>query len=130
VSTKTKQAPLDELEARLRALLRRVPSSPPISPDRPRTLGQLAWEPSGAAFYCGAEPLALTPREAALLRALVERPNYAHTKEFLNEVVFGDDVQPDAVEVVAHRLRKKLAPCGVAIVTLRGVGYLIKAGTA
>jgi two-component system, OmpR family, response regulator TctD len=119
---------LDELEAKLRALLRRVQSSPPASQDRPRTLGQLAWEPSGNAFYRGDEPLALSPREAALLRALVERPNYAHTKEFLNEVVFGDDVQQDAVEVVAHRLRKKLAPCGVAIVTLRGVGYLIKAG--
>jgi two-component system response regulator TctD len=119
---------LDELEARLRALLRRVQSSPPASLDRPRTLGQLVWEPAGAAFYCGTDPLALTPREAALLRALVERPNYAHTKEYLNEVVFGqEEVQQDAVEVVAHRLRKKLAPCGVAIVTLRGVGYLIKA---
>jgi two-component system response regulator TctD len=118
---------LDELEAKLRALLRRVQASPPASLDRPRSLGQLAWEPSGAAFYCGDEPLALTPREAALLRALVERPNYAHTKEYLYEVVFGEEVQQDAVEVVAHRLRKKLAPCGVAIVTLRGVGYLIKA---
>ncbi|MCJ0761913.1 response regulator [Variovorax sp. CYS-02] len=120
---------LDELEARLRALLRRVQSSPPASLDRPHTLGALAWEPSASAFYCGKEPLALTPRETALLRALVERPNHAHTKEFLASVVFPpeEDVLPDAVEVVTHRLRKKLAPCGVAIVTLRGVGYLIKA---
>lgn len=121
---------LDELEARLRALLRRVQSTPPASLDRPRSLGSLVWESSGAAFYCGEEPLGLTPREAALLRALVERPNYAHTKEYLNEVVFRhEEVQQDAVEVVAHRLRKKLASCGVTIVTLRGVGYLIKAET-
>jgi two-component system, OmpR family, response regulator TctD len=120
---------LDELEARLRALLRRVQQPVPRSLDRPHTLGSLRWEPGGGTFYQGDAPLALTPRESALLRALVDRPNYAHTKEYLRDVVFGDeDVQSDAVEVVAHRLRKKLADCGVSIVTLRGVGYLIKAG--
>jgi len=119
---------LDELEARVRALLRRAPAAQPAALERARTLGKLAWEPEASAFYCGQEPLALTPREAALLRALVERPNYAHTKEYLADTVFGAEAQPDAVEVLAHRLRKKLAPCGVAIVTLRGVGYLIKAG--
>ena len=36
-------------------------------------------------------------------------------------------VQPEAIEVVAYRLRKKLAPTGALLVTLRGLGYLLKA---
>lgn len=38
------------------------------------------------------------------------------------------DSSPDAVEVVVHRLRKKLAGTGVQIVTVRGLGYLLEAG--
>ena len=50
-------------------------------------------------------------------------------KERLFELVFpGEaDVQPDAIEVVAYRLRKKLAATAARLVTLRGLGYLLKA---
>lgn len=61
--------------------------------------------------------------------ALVQHPNRARTKQALLQAVFGrDDMTGDALEVVAFRLRQKIAArCGVAIVTLRGLGYLIKA---
>lgn len=121
----TKPFDLDELEARLNALMRRRPT--PGQAATMRSLGSLQWNPNGAAFYVGQEQLALSPREAALLRALVEQPNRVQTKEALVSAVFPErDVLEDAVEVVAHRLRKKLQPCGVTVVTLRGLGYLIK----
>jgi two-component system, OmpR family, response regulator TctD len=71
----------------------------------------------------------LTQRETALLRALLQRPGQAVAKERLLELVFPGDaeVQPEAVEVVAYRLRKKLATSPVQLVTLRGLGYLLKA---
>jgi len=83
---------------------------------------------SGAVYHLG-QPLELAPREAALLRALLARPGQAVAKERLFELVFpGEaDVQPDAIEVVAYRLRKKLATTAARLVTLRGLGYLLKA---
>jgi two-component system response regulator TctD len=66
-----------------------------------------------------------------MLRTLLQRPGQAVAKERLFEAVFGDepDVQLEAVEVVAYRLRKRLAGSGVQLVTLRGLGYLLKAET-
>ena len=83
---------------------------------------------SGAIYHLGL-PLDLPPREAALLRALLARPGQAMAKERLTEIVFANDldVQPDAVEVVAYRLRKRLPADGARLVTLRGLGYLLKA---
>ena len=74
--------------------------------------------------------LDLPPRELALLRALLARPGHAVSKERLFELVFPDaiDVQFEAVEVVVYRLRKKLLPTGATLMTLRGLGYLLKTG--
>ena len=70
----------------------------------------------------------LTPRELALLQVLMVRPGHAVSKEKLFGHVFpGEaDVQYEAVEVVVYRLRKKLLNTGVTLVTLRGLGYLLK----
>ena len=70
----------------------------------------------------------LTPRELALLKALMTHPGHAVSKERLFELVFpGEkDVQYEAVEVVVYRLRKKLAGTGAALMTLRGLGYLLR----
>lgn len=119
---------LDELEARIRALLRR---------NGPRDQEALACGPlqldrlSGA-FHLGSEILELTPREQALLKALIARPGHAVPKEKLFHLVFPmeEQVQFEAIEVVAYRLRKKLAGSGVALVTLRGLGYLLRAEPA
>ena len=69
-------------------------------------------------------------RQLALLQALMARPGHAVSKEHLFEQVFpgAEDVQYEAIEVVAYRLRKKLAHSGVMLVTLRGLGYLLKTG--
>ena len=78
-----------------------------------------------------AQVLDLAPRELTLLQALMARPGHAVSKEHLFERVFpgATDVQYEAIEVVAYRLRKKLANSGVALVTLRGLGYLLKVET-
>jgi two-component system response regulator TctD len=120
---------LDELEARVRALgRRRGDSAGPTGPSEFR-LGALRLDRASGAVYHGSQVLEVTPREAALLQALMARPGHAVAKERLFELVFpGEtDVQVEAVEVVVYRLRKKLAPTGVTLMTLRGLGYLVKA---
>jgi two-component system, OmpR family, response regulator TctD len=118
---------LDELEARIRALGRRAaPNERPG--DTPAFCGMRCDHDSGAVYFNG-QPMELAPREAALLRALLAKPGHAVAKERLFELVFpGEaDVQYEAIEVVVYRLRKKLADSGAQLVTLRGLGYLLKA---
>lgn len=118
---------LDELEARLRALHRR---RPPVGAQAPsHSVGALRYDRDSGAIYHGDQVLELTPRELALLQALMARPGHAVSKERLFELVFpGEaDVQYEAVEVVVYRLRKKLVATGATLVTLRGLGYLLKA---
>jgi two-component system response regulator TctD len=121
---------LDELEARTRALVRRAASMSERSAEAAGAdFAGLRCDPdSGAVYYRGAA-LDLPPREAAMLRALLARPGHAVSKERLFAMVFEDDVgvHPEAIEVVAYRLRKKLAGTDVQLVTLRGLGYLLKA---
>ncbi|MFE8644003.1 response regulator [Sphingomonas sp. NCPPB 2930] len=123
---------LDELEARLRALDRR--RGPPAGGDTAAdagiaTVGALRHDKVGGAIYFRDEPMELTPRELALLQALMAQPGHAVAKERLFELVFpgATEVQYEAIEVVVYRLRKKLAPTGVTLMTLRGLGYLLKA---
>jgi two-component system, OmpR family, response regulator TctD len=91
----------------------------------------MAVDRDSGVVYHQDKPLELTPREMALLRAVLARPGHAIAKERLFELVFpGErDVQPEAIEVVAYRLRKKIAHTGAQLVTLRGLGYLLKAGS-
>ena len=128
---------LDELEARVRALVRRTGASAnghtsgraaEQAPPPPR-LGGLYVDTGSGAVYLDNQPMDLTPRELALLRVLLARPGQAISKERLFEQVFAGeaDVSFDAIEVVVYRLRKKLADTGVQLVTLRGLGYLLKA---
>lgn len=118
---------LDELEARLRALGRRTPET--HADDTPRT-GLRYDKPSGAIFH-GNQVLELTPRELMFLKTLLARPGQAVAKEYLFERVFPGqtEVQFEAVEVVAYRLRKKLQGTGATLTTLRGLGYLLKLPT-
>ena len=121
---------LDELEARVRALARRSTAggTETALTEGPAFGGLRVAADSGAVYHQG-QPLELAPREAALLRALLTRPGQALAKERLFELVFPGEaeVQADAIEVVAYRLRKKLAATGVRLVTLRGLGYLLQA---
>ena len=124
---------LDELEARLRALVRRRGTQISNLDDTDEfgsiQLGALRFEKSSGAIYHLSEAMDLTPRERKLLQTLLLKHGHAVSKEKLFEVVFPGqaDVQYEAIEVVVYRLRKKLQSCGVTLMTLRGLGYLIKA---
>ena len=119
---------LDELEARLRALRRRHQNAGTDDPVNPQEVGGLRYEVESGAVYHRAAVLELTPRELALLKALMMKPGHAVTKERLFELVFPGEknVQYEAVEVVVYRLRKKLAGTGASLMTLRGLGYLLR----
>lgn len=123
---------LDELEARLKALLRRSQTKAavtlPMHSAGVLQIGQLFIDPeSGAAHYQG-QVLDLPQRELKMLTALMHKAGRAVAKDKLFELVFTQDtdVNLEAIEVVAYRLRKKLQGTGVSLVTLRGLGYLIK----
>lgn len=115
---------VEELEARLMALIRRARGS-----DRPRfACGPLAFDSANKQFILQHEVLSLTPREHAVLRTLIQRSGEPMSKQEILDRVFSDeqDVHPEAVEVLVHRLRKRLAHSAVRITTLRGLGYVLE----
>jgi two-component system response regulator TctD len=129
---------LDELEARIRALARRPGAArasadgvEPPGPAAPPFCG-LRVDPASGAVHLDGEVMDLTVREAALLRALLARPGHAVARDRLVELVFPGqaEVLPEAIEVVVYRLRKKLQHSTAQLVTLRGLGYLLKAQRA
>lgn len=116
---------LEELEARLRALGRRGTEA---AAQDTIQCGALRYDRRAGVVFGGDTPLLLGPREAAVLRALIDPPGHAVAKErlFREAYPLAGAGQPEFIEVVVHRLRKKLAPYGVQIMTLRGVGYLLR----
>jgi len=115
---------LIELEARVRALIRRGHGHEHVCV----RCGSLVYDSVDRGFSLDGARLSLTPRERAVLEALVLRNGRAISKDRLSEKIFGIDesVSADAIEVYVHRLRKKLERSDVAIVTLRGLGYLLE----
>ena len=120
---------LDELEARVRALNRRNSNAPASIDNQTSALGALRLDRDNRALYLQGAVMDLSPREFALMAALMKNPGQAVAKERLLDLVFPDqtNVQLEAIEVVVYRLRKKLVMAGVTLVTLRGLGYLLKA---
>jgi two-component system, OmpR family, response regulator TctD len=119
---------LSELEARVKALLRRSQGSEAVV----HACGSLQFDTVSRTFSYGGAPLALTPREHAVLEALISRAGRAVPKEKLFDEVFAleDEANLDAIEIYIHRLRKKLDAVqagGASITTLRGIGYLLQA---
>lgn len=118
---------LTELEARVKALLRRS-----VLGERQQACGVLVYDLDTRRFTVGGELLTLTSREQAVLEALIARPGRVMSKEQLASQVFGldEEASPDAIEIYVHRLRKKLDGQPIAIVTFRGLGYLLEARDA
>jgi len=115
---------LEELEARLTALIRRSRGR-----EHPRlALGNLVLDTAAQRFTVAGQPLALSPREHAVLRVLIQRSGEPVSKQQILDRIQPEDseVNLEAVEVLVHRLRKKLADTGVQIVTLRGMGYSLE----
>ncbi len=113
---------LPELEARVRALLRRSTNSTPFLEH-----GPLRFDTVGRRVFWDKRPLELSPRELAVLEVLLMRAGRVVSKaQMVNHLYgFGDDVADNAVEVNVYRLRKKLEPLGCEIRTVRGMGYLM-----
>ena len=118
---------LDELEARVRALARRA-SGRAADGDSTASCAGIEVDAASGAVSLAGQIMDLTAREAALLRALLAQPGRALTRERLSELVFAGESQvlSDAIDVVVYRLRKKLTATRAEIVTLRGLGYLIR----
>jgi two-component system response regulator TctD len=113
-----------ELEARIRVLLRRSANHKnPI-----HRCGALSLDSNTRIFAIGDAPLSLTPREHALLEALISKMGKTVSKQALADSLFtlNDNVSPDAIEIYVHRVRKKLESCDASIITLRGLGYMLK----
>jgi two-component system response regulator TctD len=118
---------LAELEARVKALLRRSVGNEALV----HTCGALSFDTITRMFSYHGAALALTPREHAVLEALISRSGRAVSKEKLFDEVFAlaDDANLDAIDLYIHRVRKKLEsnqPGAAAITTLRGIGYLLQ----
>ncbi|MDB5818391.1 MAG: DNA-binding response regulator [Rhizobacter sp.] len=114
---------LSELEARVRALLRRNEDQVPW-----RQLGALRFNLSSARAMAGDNEIELTRREWAVLAALSRRLGRVVPKEALFAAVFPHDTESaaNAIEVQVSRLRRKLEAAGVTIRALRGLGYRLE----
>lgn len=113
---------VDELKARLRALLRR-------SFNRPQTLIEykgIQLDPVTQQVSYQGQTLNLSRKEFLLLHELIAQPGRVFTRDNLQQILYGweEEVESNALEVHVHHLRKKLFP--ELIRTVRGVGYLVE----
>jgi two-component system OmpR family response regulator len=120
----TKPFELPELEARVRALIRRGQAGGITL----LTHGPLALDLAGRRATLDGVPLELSARELGVLEVLMLRSGRVVNKEQLAGQLYGHDeeVGANAIEVYVHRLRKKLEAAGVVIRTIRGLGYLLE----
>jgi two-component system, OmpR family, response regulator len=118
---------LPEMEARVRALLRRGMGAT-------QSLlihGSLAFDSASRMAAVDGKPLDLSGREISVLEVLLLRAGRVVSKEQLVEHLysFNEEVGMNAIEVYVHRLRKKIEGAGVTIRTVRGLGYLLDKAT-
>jgi len=115
---------LAELEARVRALLRRSQGRATGTID----CGSLTLDSKARQASLNGQPLELPRRELCLLEILMTRAGKVVSKEQIAGQLFSfdDEAGPNAIEIYVSRLRKKLAPAGICIRTIRGLGYLLQ----
>jgi len=120
----TKPFNLVELEARVRALIRRGQ----LGSNAALHCGKLVFDPAGRRASNGTSPIELSSRELGVLEVLMLRQNKVVNKEQIMEALcnWDEDLGDNAIEVYIHRLRKKLESSGARIRTIRGLGYLLE----
>ena len=120
----TKPYDLSELEARIRALLRRgqTVAHPQLQ------VGSLTLDITGHCAALDGAPLELSARELSVLELLMVRAGRVVSKEQISEQLsgLGEEMSSNAIEVYVHRLRKKIEAGNVSIRTMRGLGYLME----
>lgn len=116
---------LGELEARMRAIVRRRSGEAGVV----LSAGNLEFDMVTRLATVEGEPLALTPREQLLLEIFLVNKGRVLEKEELIMRLFGTeaDAGPNAIELYVGRLRRKLAGSSLEIRTLRGLGYQARA---
>lgn len=119
-----KPVALSELEARVRALIRRGRAVP----EPMLSVGALRLDTVGKRAWLAEAPLELTAREWATLEYLATRVNRVVSKEQIIDALYGWDqeITPNAVEKSMSRLRAKLEPAGILIRAVRGLGYFLE----
>lgn len=120
-----KPVALSELEARIRALIRRGRAAP----EPELCIGKLRLDTVGKRAWLGDKPLDLTAREWSALEYLAPRANRIVNKEQIMQSLYGwdEEITPNAVEKFISRLRGKLEGAGIVIRTVRGLGYYLEA---
>jgi two-component system response regulator QseB len=116
-----KPVALDELAARLRAVMRRARgNAEPVWRH-----GPLEYWPAAKRATWQGRPVELTTREASLLEVLLANPQRVMSKTQIIDKLYGwgEDIESNALEVYVHHLRRKIAPRIVR--TIRGVGYAL-----
>jgi two-component system OmpR family response regulator len=115
---------LAELVARVRALTRRGMAGSPTLLKH----GALSYDQVGRVARLNGDALELSAREVSLLEVFLARAGRLVSKDQLVSHLceWGEEVSANAIEVYVHRLRKKLEPGGVRIVTVRGLGYSLE----
>jgi len=112
---------LEELAARIRALLRRKAgrAEPVIQ------VGNLILNPATREVSLDGKPVSLSAREFALLQALLERPGIVLSRAQIEQKLYGwgQEVESNTVEVYVHALRRKLGANFIR--NVRGVGYMV-----
>lgn len=123
----TKPFDLSELEARVRALIRRSQGAASAVID----IGRLSLDTKARRVLHEGEALELTGREYALLELLVLRAGHVVSKQQIAGSLceWGEEISPGAIEIHIHRVRKKIEGAGVALRTLRGFGYMLEVQT-
>lgn len=119
-----KPVALVELEARVRALIRRAqPDSEPLV-----IIGRLTLDLEGKRAWVDQQVLELNAREWAALAFLASRVNRIVSKEQIAQALYNwdEDITPNAIEKLISRFRLKLEPAGITIRTVRGLGYFLE----
>jgi two-component system, OmpR family, response regulator len=115
---------LSELEARVRALVRRsIGGGSPVV-----RIGPISYDQVGRTATLNEQTLELSARETGLLEVLLQRVGRLVSKEQIVDHLceWGDEISHNAIEVYMHRLRRKLEGGGVRIATVRGMGYCLE----
>ena len=114
-----------ELVARIKAIIRRKSGT---DGHQAIVCADLSYRLESREFFLKGEPLPLRRREHAVLETLILRQGKTVTKQALIERVFSidDEGSADAIDLYIHRLRKHLIDSSTRILTLRGLGYIIR----
>ena len=124
----TKPFKLPELEARLRAQIRRNNAMLASTIE----YGPLVLNITDKMLTVNGEQMLLSPREFGVLEMLLSRVGRVVSKEAIVEALckWDEGVGNNAIEVYIHRIRKKLEPIGINVLTIRGLGYLLQKAQA